>query len=59
MIVGVVVGRQHNEDWPAEGAVDMVGHNALEHRALEDAIEAALKVIEVVFAHRVCLGLGL
>ena len=55
VIVGVVVGRQHDQDRPAESAVDVVGDDSLKHRALEDAIEAALIGVEVVGSHRIGL----
>ena len=42
MIVGVVVGGQHDHDRPAETAVDMVGDDAFQHRSLEDPVETAL-----------------
>ena len=42
MVVGVVVGRQHDEDRAAESTVDMVGDDAFKYRSLEDAIEPSL-----------------
>ena len=38
VIVRVVVGRQHDQDRPAESAVDMVGDDAFEDRSLEDPV---------------------
>ena len=36
VVVGVVVGGQHDQDRAAEAAVDVVGDDAFKHRALED-----------------------
>ena len=58
MIVGVIVGGQHDDDRAAETAVDVVGHNTLQYCSLEDAIEPALIGVEVIGGHRVFL-LGL
>ena len=42
MVVGVVVGRQHDEDRAGQTAVDVIGDDTLQYRALKDAIELAL-----------------
>ena len=39
MVVGVIVGRQHDQDRAAQSAVNVVGDDAFKDRSLEDAIE--------------------
>lgn len=39
----------------AKAAVDVIGHDALKYRALEDAIQTAIVGIEVIPGHRVTL----
>ena len=56
MVMRVVVGCEHDQDRAAQPTVDMVGDDPFKYRALEDAIETALIVIEVVSSHRVGLG---
>ena len=47
MVVGVVVGRKHDQNGPAETAIDVVRHDTFENRSLEDAVEATLILVEV------------
>src|SRR5579883_3543630 len=59
VVVRVVVRREHHQDWPTEPTIDMVRDDAFEHRALEDTVELALVLIEVIPAHRVGLRVWL
>ncbi len=59
MVVRVVVGRQHDEDWAAQTTVDVVGDDTFKDRSLKDPIEPALIGVEVVGGHRVRFAIGL
>ena len=57
MVVGVVVGGEHNQDRPGHARVNVVRHNALKYRPLKDAIELPAVLVEVVSGHRVLVFL--
>ncbi len=59
VVMRVIIGREHDHDRPTETTVDVVGNDAFKNRALEDPVETALILIEVIRTHRVCLGCGL
>src|SRR6266568_5612743 len=59
VVMRVIIGREHDQDRPAEPAVNVVGNNTLKNRALEDPVETALILVEVIRTHRVCLGCSL
>ena len=53
MVVGIVVGREHDENRPRHARVHVVRHYTLKNRPFEDAIELPAIGVEVVSAHRV------
>ncbi len=53
VVVGVVVGREHDQDWPRHAGIGVIGYHTLKDRPLEDAIELPAELVEVVRGHRV------
>jgi hypothetical protein len=55
VIVGVEVRGQVQHDRASESAIDVVGDDRLQHRALEDPIQAPIVGVEVIRPHRIGL----
>src|SRR5271155_3499095 len=53
VIVGVVVGCEHNKDRAGHTAVDVVRDYSFKDRSLKDSVELAAVGVEIIGGHRV------